>query len=372
MTKECLRNNSFLKAFLLISVSAVFAAGTGGANAQVIDDSFTYFKADAVNGPNRTYLWNLIPEINIPGAAKGSPLRIVLKKAGREVYSHTCPLAGRSGTQTQACYDRNASIGEVGVFDVEIYLDNGSTGNSKLARRYKVDVRKTTKEGGRRPEFYIQRHADAAVAYLSKNFRNELFLNTVFSPVEDYGATFGYTPITKCSVNGRSVDIQDPRTAFRQANARVINGFSESFDAKKVIQRDTIRFDQMEIQLPLTLGAVVNPTVGYGKGWVDVTKTPGKWQCDLIGDKSNATFRTIRFEVAGGNIVPHPEQRSGNVNLDKDKWLIEMSIPAGGSEIDKRLLPSPESGLFYGIPWSTPEGKALAGTLPKKGAPFPK
>lgn len=337
---------------------------------QTIDDSFTFFRADAVNGPNRTYLWNFIPEINIPGAAKGSPLRLVLKKAGREVYSHTCSLAGRTGTQTQACYPRTATMADTGVFDVEIYLANGGTGE-KLIRKYKIDVRKTTKQSGRRPEYYIQRHADTAVAYLSKNLRNVLFMNTVFSPVEDYGATFGYTPITKCTVNGRPVDIPDPRTAFRQAAGRVINGFSESFDAKRAIQRDTIRFDQMEIQLPLTFGSVVNPTVGYGKGWVDVTKSPGKWQCEIIGDKSNGLFRTFRFEVAGGNIIPHPEQSSGNVNLDKDKWMIDMEIPRGGSEIDNRLLPSPNSGLFYGIPWSTADGKTMAARVPKKGAAFP-
>lgn len=371
MTKESLRNNSFWKSFLAVLIFAFFAACTGRVNAQVIDDSFTFFKADAVNGPNRTYLWNLIPEINIPGAAKGSPLRIVLKKAGREVYSHTCPLAGRTGTQTQACYPRTATMADTGIFDVEIYLNNGGSGE-KLVRKYKIDVRKTTKQGGRRPEFYIQRHANAAVGYLSKDIKNVLFLHTVFSPMDEYGATFGYTPRTKCMVNGRPVEIPDPRTATRQAPQRVINGFSESFDANKAIQRDTIRFDQMEIQLPLTLGPVVNPTVGYGKGWVDVTKTPGKWQCDVIGDKSNATFRTIRFDVAGGNIVPHPEQASGNVNLDKDKWMIDLEIPRGGSEIDKRLVPSPNDGLFYGIPWATPEGKALAGKLPKKGEPFPK
>ncbi|MBX3267628.1 MAG: hypothetical protein KF831_13085 [Acidobacteria bacterium] len=356
--RSALARSLFAVAFVL-SLGAVVVSG------QKIDDSFTFFKADSVNGPNGTYLWNLIPEINIPGAAKGSPLRLVLKQNGKEVYSHTCSLAGRTGTQTQACVARNNSIVETGLFDIEVFLSD------KLIRTYKIDVRKTTKQSGRRPEFYIQRHADAAVKYLSKNLRNVLFLNTVFSPVEDYGATFGYTPITKCSVNGRPIEIPDPRTAFRQANGRVINGFSESFDAKRTIQRDTIRFDQMEIQLPLTYGEVVNPTVGYGKGWVDVTKTPGKWQCDIIGDKSNGLFRTIRFVVAGGDIVPHPEQSSGNVNLDKDKWMIDMEIPRGGSEIDKRLFPSPNAGLFFDIPWSTAEGKAIAARVPKKGAAFP-
>ncbi len=332
--------------------------------AQKIDDSFTYFKADAVNGPNNTYRWNLIPEISVPDAAKGSPLRIVLIQSGKEIYSHTCNLAGGTGTQTQACVARNSSIAETGLFNVEVFL------NEKLLRTYKIDVRKTTKQNNRRPEFYIQRHADAAVAYLSKNIANILFLNMVYSPIDDYGKTFGYHFSLKCSVNGSAIEFGDKVVGFQQAQSKVTNGFSEIRDAKAAIQRDTIRFDQMAIQLPLTLGPT-RTSFAPGRGWPDAAKTPGKWQCEIVGDKTNGVFRTIRFEVAGGSIIPHPEQRTGNVNLAIDKWLIDMEIPKGGSEIDKRLLPSPNAGLFYGIPWATAEGKAMAGRMPKKGEAFP-
>lgn len=350
-------------AFLVILMSwAIYSA-----NAQTIDDSFTYFRADAVNGPNNTYRWNLLPEVSIPDAAKGSPLRLVLKQNGNEIYSHTCNLAGRTGTQTQACTPRDASIAETGLFNVEVFL------NEKLLRTYKIDVRKTTKQNNRRPEFYIQRHADVAVGYLSKgNPSTILSLITVYSPIEDWGESFGYTPELKCSVNGSPVAFIKPQLTLRQAAGRVINGFSEGFDAKKAVVRDTIRFDQLEIQLPLRLGAPKTNVTGSENIFVDVTKSAGKWQCEIVGSKTNGVFRTFRFEVAGGTIVPHPEQRSGNVNLDKDKWLVDLEIPKGGSEIDKRLLPSPNAGLFYGIPWTTAEGKAMAARLPKKGEAYPK
>lgn len=337
---------------------------------QKVDDSYTFFKADSINGPNNTYQWRLVPEIRIPDAAKGSPLRLVVKKAGKEVYSHQCNLAGQTGTQTQACVARDGAIADTGVFDVDVFLNNGGAGE-KLVRSYKIDVRKTSKLNNRRPEFYIQRHADVAVAYLSKNLRNVLFLHTVFSPTEKFGETFGYTPMLKCSVNGTPQNISDGRTGFRQAAGRVINGFSESMDARKILARDTIRFDEMEIQLPLTLGPVVNTSVGFGAGWADISNTPGKWQCDIVGDKSGGVFRTIRFEVQGGTIVPHAEQRTGNVSLGQDRWMIDLEIPKGGSEIDARLLPSPTAGLFFGIPWSTPEGRSMAGRLPRKGSAFP-
>ncbi len=349
-------------AFLVILMSwAIYSA-----NAQTIDDSFTYFKADAVNGPDNTYRWNLLPEISIPDAAKGSPLRLVLKQNGKEIYSHTCNLAGRTGTQTIACVPRDKMIAETGLFNVEVFL------NDKLLRKYKIDVRKTTRQGNRRPDFYIQRHADVAVGYLSKSEPSTVLrLNTVYSPIEDWGESFGYTPELKCSVNGSPVAFVKPQLGFRQAAGRVINGFSESIDAKKGLVRDTIRFDQLDIQLPLKLGGPKMNVIGSENIFFDVTSRPGKWQCEIVGTKTNGVFRTFRFEVAGGTIVAHPEQSSGNVNLDRDKWLIDLEIPKGGSEIDKRLLPSPNAGLFYGIPWATAEGKAMGARVPKKGTPFP-
>ena len=44
-----------------------------------------------------------------------------------------------------------------------------------------------------------------------------------------------------------------------------------------------------------------------------------------------------------------------------------MELPAGGAVFDYRLSPMPNSGLFYGIPWSTAEGRSMEGRLPKKG-----
>jgi len=49
-----------------------------------------------------------------------------------------------------------------------------------------------------------------------------------------------------------------------------------------------------------------------------------------------------------------------------------MEIPAGGSPLDKRLVPSATAGgFFYGQPWTSAEGKTMAARLPKKGNPYP-
>jgi len=67
----------------------------------------------------------------------------------------------------------------------------------------------------------------------------------------------------------------------------------------------------------------------------------------------------------------HPEQR-GNVNLYFNSFLVDMEIFAGGSPLDKRLTSdSAAKGFFYGQPWSSAEGKAMAARVPKKGNPYP-
>jgi len=67
----------------------------------------------------------------------------------------------------------------------------------------------------------------------------------------------------------------------------------------------------------------------------------------------------------------HPEQ-NGNVNLFYNSYLLDTEIPAGGTLIVKRLVPvSAAEGLFSGLPWTTPEGKAMAAKVPTKGTPAP-
>jgi hypothetical protein len=47
-------------------------------------------------------------------------------------------------------------------------------------------------------------------------------------------------------------------------------------------------------------------------------------------------------------------------------------IPEGGSPLDKRLVPeAAAAGAFYGQPWTSAEGKAMAGRVPRKGRPYP-
>ena len=120
-----------------------------------------------------------------------------------------------------------------------------------------------------------------------------------------------------------------------------------------------------QIQLPLSLGSEDNHSN-------DISKIPGTWECTIISQSDREIIRTFRFTIAtSGQIEPHPEQQNGNVVFGDWEWMIDMDIPEGGSPIDYRLKRSPEMGFFHGIPWTTPEGKAMAERVPNKGNPFP-
>ena len=101
----------------------------------------------------------------------------------------------------------------------------------------------------------------------------------------------------------------------------------------------------------------------------NMEKLAGDWVVELRSGME--TVRTFKFTVdAKGYPVEHPEQKNGNINLAWGSYLIEMEIPQGGSSIDYSLKPAPNEGLFYGIPWSTPEGKKIGNSLTTKGEAF--
>ena len=95
---------------------------------------------------------------------------------------------------------------------------------------------------------------------------------------------------------------------------------------------------------------------------------PGKWECSIINNSK--IYRTFRWEVANGRIVPHGEQQNGNINLFQNTALIDMEIPTGGSPIDFRLMPMP-NGFILWNPLDNAEGKAMAARVPKVGNPYP-
>ncbi len=341
----------------------------------VLLDSMTYFSLEQVRVDYKVVGWHMRPNFKLIGDIPNrSALRIFVKRNGKELLDLRCEIEEDA---VRRCVDEKKVVKELGMLDVEVNFINGDTDEERPLRTYKIDVHRTEKFNDY-ADFFVNRHPDVAVGYLSVEGKNPfvirlradrekgstvLHLNTVIS--RDHDEKYRGGSYLRCSVNGQPFKLKQSIVAFRQKEGSVFATYESRAGGKGPVYKDYLKFALQQIQLPLSLGSETTLTN-------DISRTPGKWECSIIGEADRETYRTIRFTVdARGQIVTHPEQRNGNVVFGDWEWMIYMDIPAGGSPIDHRLKRSPEMGLFHGIPWSTPEGKAMAERVPNKGNPFP-
>ncbi len=374
--------------------------GQSGLRQMVMDDGFTFFDADPVKARNPKNTgdvdigWYLRPKLRLIGTfPDNSGFRVVVKQNGKELSKFFCSaMVYRQGEDRRFTpgkyefgwgfddfmYDRKCSnedkaIKELGLMDVEIFYVDGATDKETLVRKHKIDVHKALQiegyKGSTYPgvsDYFIQRYAEAAVGIIHAGGGNYLsyepFSQPSHQPIKNgLRIMIPHVPDKKtyfltylrCTVNGNRISLTRDKA---QLNVGGGGGQGEFFESALMKRKDPeyserITFTYLNADLPLTL-------------------TPGKWECAFM--ENGEAHRTIRFEVGSDNkIVPHPEQKSGNINLYHKAFLVDVEIPAGGSAIDGRSLPMPDAGIFYGIPWSTPEGKAAAAKVPKKGNPYP-
>ena len=386
----------------------------------VMDDGVTFFDARPVKeydkklSRNKDIGWRMKADLRILGTfPKRSAFKIVVKKNGKvlatircegRVYTKANDSRLRSASQRKGkdlsfedymafsygCEDKNAVVKEIGNLDVEIYFIDGDSDVETLVRTYKIDVRKATKvRGGPRnsvpdvADYYIQRHAEesVAIAYFGSGNASDYFgspqgthgsnagkltIYTTYSPAE--GSLNSIKPFVRCSVNGQRLKLERDRVTIKEDQGRREMGiYIDRKTAKYKNQgnpyKDWIEFVGLDYRLPLYTGKTAFPFQ------TRIEDHPGKWECSVIGN--GKIYRTFRWEVVNGKMVPHGEQQNGNVNLFHKAALIDMEIPAGGSPLDFRLMPMPNAGLFYGIPWTSAEGKAMAARVPKLGNPYP-
>ena len=406
------------KIFLILLFATIINAQSN--RQMVMDDAFTFFDAEPVKeydskiSLEKDIGWYLKSSLRIIGTfPKRSAFRVSIKKNGKELSNLRCEgtvytkaddtllrtpqlRAGKDlnfedfMTSGVRCFDEKAVIKEIGEMDVEIYFINGDSNAEKLVRKHKIDVRKATKVRGNASapqpdvsDYYIQRHAETAVAiayfgigrdvgyfnkpidtFSSPNYRT-LNIHTTYSPAEQ--TRLPVNPFVQCAVNGQKINLQFDKVRVSEGQGRrEIGIYTDRIGAKYKTgspYKDWVEFIDLNFQMPLYLGETQ-----YAKPTMKIEDFQGKWECAVI--ENGVTFRTFRWEVGTKGILPHAEQRNGNINLFYDAVLIEMEIPAGGSPIDFRLLPLPNAGLFYGIPWTTAEGKAMAGRVPKLGNPY--
>ncbi|REJ77836.1 MAG: hypothetical protein DWQ47_15850 [Acidobacteria bacterium] len=387
----------------------------------VMDDGATFFDAEPVKEYdsqlrlNKDIGWYLKSSLRIIGTfPKRSAFRIVVKKDGKavsevrcegDVYTKATDVGLRTEIQRRGrdlnyedymtaglrCFDESAVIKGTGKFQIEVNFVDGDTDTETLVRTYSINVHRATKVRGSatKPQpdvsdYYIDRHNEAAVAiayFVQSNIEGTYFKK----PIDNYGSpTFGdlyiYTtyspdersrrpssPFARCSVNGKRVALDYDRVSMSEDQSRREVGiYTDRLAAqykRGSAYKDQVEFVGLTFKLPLHFGEAE-----YSKPPIKVEEAPGDWECSVIAN--GVTYRTFRFKIDENGLVPHPEQTSGNINLFYKAALIDMEIPAGGSPIDHRLAVDPAGGLFYGIPWTTAEGKAMAARAPRKGVPY--
>lgn len=382
------------------------AAASQMNRAGVVDDAFTWFEAvstEALGHNNIPYStgWVLKSHVRVFGDYPNrSAIKLVVSRAGKAVATTRCEVdAYRKGPRdvdesymwTNECWRKDTATKETGNFDVLVYTINGDTDEEKLARTYKIEVRTVNRvlagqqPGNGPPHYYIPRHAEAPVSFIflrptgyttyfeygsrpERSGANHVELHFSLSPSEiGYNLPHGYM---RCSVDGKRLSMPGPMPYADQAISTYVRNFQVIYTDRLAPQfkrgteyRDEIGFRMVQLRAPLTWGSVRQ------SNRLALEDYPGNWECSLMNN--GEVWRTWRWRI-GSNGMPeaHAEQ-NGNVNLYFNSFIVDMEIPAGGSPLDKRLLPLPANGLFYGQQWKSAEGKAMANRVPKKGNPYP-
>lgn len=371
------------------------------------DDGFTWFEAvstEALGQNNIPYStgWVLKSHLRIFGDYPNrSAIKLVVARAGKPVATTRCEVdiyhkgpndIDESYMWTNECWRKDTATKEVGNFNLQVYTVNGDTDEEKLVRTYKIDVRTVHRvpagqqPGEAPPQYFITRHAEAPVSFIflrptgytsyfefgsrpERSGANLVELYFSLSPSEiGYNLPHGYM---RCSVDGKRLSMPGPMPYADQAissyerNFQVIHTDRAAPQYKRGTEyRDEIGFRMVRLKAPLTWGRVRDTNR------LALEDYPGNWECSLMNN--GEVWRTWRWRIgADGMPELHPEQK-GNVNLYFNSFIVNMEIPAGGSPLDKRLVPEATAGgFFYGQPWTSAEGKAMAARLPKKGSPYP-
>jgi hypothetical protein len=372
-----------------------------------VDDGFTWFEAvstEALGHNNIPYStgWVLKSHLRIFGDYPNrSAIKLVVARAGKAVATTRCETDSyhksandidESYMWTNECWRKDTATKEVGNFDVQVFTVNGDTDEEKLVRTYKIEVRTVNRvpsgqqPGDAPPHYYIPRHAEAPVSFIflrpsgytsyhdwgsrpERSGANHVELHFNLSPSEiGRNLPHGYM---RCAVDGKRLSMPGPMPYADQAISSTVRSFQVIHTDRLAPQykrgteyRDEIGFRVVKLSAPLTWGKV------RATNRLALEDYPGNWECSLMNN--GEVWRTWRWKV-GSDGMPsmHPEQK-GNVNLYFNSFIVDMEIPAGGSPLDKRLVPeSTAKGFFYGQPWTSAEGRAMAGRMTKKGAPYP-
>jgi hypothetical protein len=369
----------------------------------IIDDGFTFFtlhsKKDYLDGKPIDKGWSLVSNLRFAGVSipKRSMFKIVVSKATQALSTIRCDASIPAIPMNPVpmigyCYDDKQLIKGEGRFGVAIYFVNGNDDSEQLARNYEIDVRKVDRVRGTEtnpepdaPQYYISRHSEilSSVLYLRPESatpyvadsrgdtygenRVEIIYNA--STTDEGQSIGGENSFLRCTVDGQRIELKDDKVRNNRPTSRAYQEIYTDRLAPEFKRgteyRDEINFRQYYAVLPLTWGRQ-----GVYQNYTKLEDHPGRWECSYREGAN--VVRVWRWTVTPGLIVsPHPEEASG-LTLFPGAHLVETEIPAGGSFIDKRIMPEAvKTSFLYGHKWQTPEGRAMTARVPAKGKPWP-
>lgn len=360
--------------------------------------------AETLTGPNQSPVsqgWMLKSYVRVIGDyPANSKIKFVVMKAGRATGTTLCDTVqyhrgprdiDESYMWTIDCWQKASATKETGPFDVQVYAVNGSTGVEKLVRTYKINVKAINRvpsgqqPGTAPPVYMIDRHNESAVGFMflrpanyipyfdyaqrpERSGHNQVELHFSISPDANIMNNLPATTFS-CTVDGKPLTLPGPGEYATEANMTYVqNAFAVYQDRLSpkykagLPYEEKMQFQMVRILVPLSWGG------DRRSGRLLMENHPGQWQCKI--EKNGQLYRTWRWTISrDGRPALHPEQQ-GNINLGFNSYLVDMDVPPGGAPMDGRLA-GPSTSLFHGLPWTSPEGKAMAARLPKKGTPWP-
>lgn len=369
----------------LFICTAVLATLSATAHAQLPDswlwdDGYTLFSA--VNKPTtangkRTSHWFLQAALRCFGSAPAySTFKIVVEKNGKPVATgqrEAQRVAGSEPFLIALALETEQELPGPGLYTVKVFVRDGDTKREYLARTHTIEVGAV--RFGDQSELVVSRHGEVldSILYL-RGSRYPTYHQRGRGAVQAQRSvelSFWLSPTVDSAFHqGRCKLTVDGKTVMTELNGILQDRTPAEVALNQLWRYSTseyLRFQQVSLILPLDWSHAPSP---QKSPFVNLSDHPGKWEVEYSVE--GKPVRTWRFTVSpDGTIAPHPEQSAG-LSLAKNAYLIETLIPSGGSAFDARLVPTAAAhGGFYGLPWKTSEGRALAQSLPSKGSAWP-
>ncbi len=295
----------------------------------------------------------------------GSMLRFTVKQ-GKTKSELLCAIpAVQTDYASDVCYDTAQRLKLVGTVTVDAAYVDGATDAVTPLRSYQLLIKTATQiRGNLAPaasQQYVSWHGRLLENFLVLGSQHRLELWVRYATPYETGIPSELDTALFCSVDGTLL----PPPTFDWLSTSRARSLEEQVIARtaevaKASQNQYRKVSGHVWRLPITWGPEDQRFPGM---WV-LDDHPGQWACTW--KHKGKPLRVFRFQVAGGQVVPHAEQAAG-LNLVDGMTLVDMTIPPD-SLLDDAVVPDElKTGSFFGRPWATAEGKAMAAAVKAKG-----